>query len=189
MRSRIAVFLILLISGFWVMLAEAKIGRGGGGGMRSGMGNRSAGISRGNINRGNVNRGNVNRGNVNRGNVNRGNINRSNINRDVNRNVNRDIDRDIDIDGGWGRGFFYDDPGWGWGSFAAGAAAGAVGAAIAHDDDDDVVIMPSTGGYVATLPSNCDAISEGGTTLYDCNGVYYQPTYQGASLMYQVVQP
>jgi len=57
------------------------------------------------------------------------------------------------------------------------------------DDDDTVVVVPSTGGYVATLPSGCEAFNSGGTTLYDCGGVYYEPTYQGATLMYQVVQP
>jgi hypothetical protein len=107
----------------------------------------------------------------------------------LNRDVDRDIDRDVDIHGGWGGGWYHDDNDWGWGSFAAGAAIGAVGAAVV-DDDDTVVIMPSTGGYVAALPSNCEVTTGGGgPTLYECDGVYYQPTYQGATLMYQVVQP
>ena len=81
------------------------------------------------------------------------------------------------------------ESGLGWGSFAAGAAVGAVGAAAAYDHPDTVVIAPSTGGYINTLPSNCYAVDEGGTPLYNCDGVYYQPTYQGSSLMYEAVQP
>ena len=178
MRSRIALFLVLLLSGFWVVIAEAGIARGGGG-MRSGVGNRSAGISRGNIGGGNINRGDINRQNVQR------NVDRT----DINRNVNRNVNRDIDINGGWGRGYYYDDNHWGWGSFAAGAAVGAVGAAAAYDYPDTVVVTPSMGGYVSTLPSDCYATDGGGTPLYNCNGVYYQPTYQGSSLMYEAVQP
>jgi hypothetical protein len=178
MRTRISVLLILLLSGIWVVCAEAKIARGGGG-MRSAVGNRSGGA---NISRSNVNRGSVQRGNIDR------NVNR-NVNRDINRNINRDIDRDIDVDvDGWGRGFYYDDHDWGWGSFAAGAAAGAIGAAIIDDEPDTVVVAPSTGTYVTTLPPGCAVVSDGGGTIYDCNGVYYQPSYQGSSLMYQVVQ-
>jgi hypothetical protein len=184
MKGKIAVFLILLLSGFWITLAEAKIARGGGG-MRSGVSNRSAGVSRSNVNRGNIDRSNIDRSNVNRQSR---DVNR-NVDRNVNRDVDRDIDRDVDIHGGWGGGWYHDDNDWGWGSFAAGAAIGAVGAAVV-DDDDTVVIMPSTGGYVAALPSNCEVTTGGGgPTLYECDGVYYQPTYQGATLMYQVVQP
>ena len=187
MRGRIVLFLILLLSGFWVVIAEAGIARGGGG-MRSGVGNRSTAVSQGNIGGG----GNISRGNIGGGNINRGDINRQNVQRnvdrtDINRNVN--VNRDVDINSGWGRGYYYDDNHWGWGSFAAGAAVGAVGAAAAYDHPDTVVVAPSTGGYVSTLPSDCYATDEGGRPVYNCNGVYYQPTYQGSSLMYEPVQP
>jgi hypothetical protein len=177
MRARIVVFLMLLLSGIWVVCAEAKIARGGGGGMRSGVANRSA-PSRANVSRPDVNRENVQRGTVDR-NV---NVNR---NVDVNRNI--DVDRDIDVDG-WHRGFTYDDPDWGWGAFAAGATVGAIGAAAAYDEPD-TVLAPSSGGYVTTLPAGCTTVLIAGEDVYDCNGVYYQPSYQGSSLMYQEVQP
>lgn len=178
MRARIVVFLMLLLSGIWVVCAEAKIARGGGGGgMRSGVANRSA-PSRANVSRSDVNRQNVQRGNIDR------NVNVNNVN--VNRNV--DIDRDVDVNG-WGGGRYYDDPDWGWGAFAAGATVGAIGAAAAYDEPDTVVIAPSSGGYVSTLPSGCTTVVLGGANVYDCGGVYYQPSYQGSSLMYQQVQP
>ena len=184
MQRKIAILMIFLFCGVWLMSAEARVGRGGGG-ARAGVQNRSAGASRGNISSGNVSRQNVPRTGTN---INRGAD--RNVNRDINRDVNRDIDRDVDIDGGWG-GYHYDDPGWGWGSFAAGAAAGAITGAVvneAYDDDDTVIInTPSTGSYVSTLPPGCADVSSGGDTMYDCNGVLYQPFYQGSTLVYQVV--
>jgi hypothetical protein len=126
------------------------------------------------------------------GNVNRG-VDRTanrNVNRDVNRDIERDFEGDIDIDGGWG-GLYYDDPGWGWGSFAAGAAGVAAGAAIgaAIDDDDDVVVVntPAAGNYVSTIPSGCALESSGGATIYNCGGVLYEPYYEGSTLVYRVV--
>jgi hypothetical protein len=175
MRKTLMVFLILLISGVWLDRAEARIAAGGGGGgMRSQVGNRSASINSSNINR-NVNRDASNQ-NINR------NVDRSSVN--VNRNVNRDIDAN--------HGVWVDDHNWGWGSFAAGAAIGAtsaaVGGAIADDYDTAVVASPlAVGSVVSALPPSCPMIVTAATTVYSCNGVYYQPFYQGASLVYQVV--
>jgi hypothetical protein len=167
---RIAVsFIIFLISGGWLVSAEAAIARGGGG-MRPHVQNRSANISRANINTANINRANINRNVAN-----------------VNRNVN--VNRDIDVHG-W-HGGYWDDPGWGWGSFATGAAVGAttaaVGAAIADHDDTVVVTPPVAGTVVATLPPSCSMVTMGGPTTYNCGGVYYQPYYSGSNLVYHVV--
>jgi hypothetical protein len=185
MRNTLMVFLILLISGLWMDRAEARIAAGGGGGgMRTQVGNRSVSVDRSNVNQ-SVNRDVSNR-NINR------NVDRSSV--DVNRNVNPNVNRDIDVnrDIGVHRGVWVDDHDWGWGSFAAGAAIGAtsaaVGAAIA-DDNDPVVEAPplAVGSIVSTLPPSCPMIVTSATTVYSCNGVYYQPYYQGASLVYQVV--
>ena len=142
---------------------------------------RSAGnINRGNINRGNVNAGNVNRGNVNRGNVNRGNVNRQFNNADINRNVNAN---------GWGNHFVADDPHWGWGSFAGGAAAAATGAAVGAavaNRDNVAAAAPAAGTVVGTLPSGCSAANTD-QALYSCGGVQYQPAYDGSNLVYQAV--
>ena len=183
MRRIIVIFAVLLISGVWSGVAEARIARGGGG-ARPAVGNRSAGSGGANINRGNINSANINRSNVNRSNIDRNTVN-SNVNRNVN-NVN--INRDVDVHG-WGNRYWVDDNHWGWGSFAAGAAAGAttatVGAAIA--DSDNVAVAAPAGTVVAALPASCPAVTTGGTTLYNCDGVYYQPSYDGSSLVYQVV--
>jgi hypothetical protein len=77
-----------------------------------------------------------------------------------------------------------DDPHWGWGSFAGGAAAAAtgaaVGAAVANRNN-----APEAGAVVGTLPADC---STAGTDQagYSCGGVQYQPAYDGSNLVYQV---
>ena len=167
MRRIIVVFTILLISSVWLCVAQASIARGGGG-ARPAVGNRSAAAGHANINRGNVNRGNVNRGDVNRGNVNR-QFNNANINRNVNAN-------------GWGNHFVADDPHWGWGSFAGGAAAAATGAAVgsAIANRNEAVAAPEAGTVVSSLPAGCP--DAGG----NCGGVNYQPSFDGSNVVYQV---
>ena len=180
MRRIIVVFTILLMSSFELNVAQAQLARGGGG-ARPAVGNRSVGtMNAGNVNRGNINRGNINQADVNRGNVNRTNINQNNVN--VNRNVNVD-------NHGWGNNYWVDDNHWNWGSFATGAAAGATGAAIgaAAGAAGAAAATPATGTVVTSLPPTCAPVP-GGTALYNCAGTYYQPSYEGSNLVYQVVQ-
>jgi hypothetical protein len=73
--------------------------------------------------------------------------------------VNRDVD--VDVDGGWG----WDDD-WAW----------AFGTAIV------------VGAMVSSLPPDCQPVMVNGTTHQSCNGVLYQPVYQGTSVQYQVVE-
>src|SRR6516165_6501261 len=178
MRRIIVVLTILVTSGMWMTVAQASIARGGGGGARPSVGNRSAGnINRGNINRGNINRGNVNAGNINRGNVNRGNVNRGNVNRQFNNaNINRNVNAN-----GWGN-HYVADPHWGWGSFAGGAAAAATGAAVgsAIANRNEAVAAPEAGMVVSSLPAGCSGA--GGS----CDGVNYQPSFDGSNVVYQV---
>lgn len=167
MRRMILFLIMLLMSGVWLEMAEAGI-RGHRSHARARVANRS-----------------VHR-NVHR------NINR-NVHRNINRNVHRHIDRDfdIDIDRPWLRPIGWaidDDPDWGWGSFAAGAA---IKAAVDDDDDDnDVVVVtaPPIGTVVGRLPPSCSRVSSEGKTLYRCDHVYYRPVYQGSNLVYQVVR-
>src|SRR5262252_2246201 len=202
MRKATIYLIIFLISGLWLGSAEAQRGRGGG--VRAGGLSGGGGISRGggdmqprvqnrstgDFNSANVNRGNISSSNVDRTNVNR-NFNSANVNRNVsnvNRNVN--VDRDVDVHGGLNGGY-WDDHGWGWGSFAAGAAAGAttaaIGAAAAGHNDNTVVVAPPTGTVVATLPPSCTMVGTSGTALYDCGGAYYRPYYSGSNLVYEAV--
>jgi hypothetical protein len=193
MRRASIYLIIFLISGLWLGSAEAQRGRGGGGGRAGGISG-GGGISRGggdmqprvqNRSTGNFNSANIS--NVDRTNINSANVNRNVTN--VNRNVN--VDRDVDVHGGYWHGGYSDDPGWGWGSFAAGAAAGvttaAVGAAAAGHHDT-VVVPPPTGTVVATLPPSCTMVGTSGTALYDCGGAYYRPYYSGSNLVYEAVQ-
>jgi hypothetical protein len=78
----------------------------------------------------------------------------------------------------------------GWGSVAAagliGAAAGLVaGAAIGPPV---VAEPPVVGTVVPVLPGGCVTVpSYGGGVVYNCGNIFYQPFYEGASLMYQIV--
>src|SRR5215831_9992316 len=197
MRKATIYLIIFLISGLWLGSAEAQRGRAGGlsggGGISRGGGDMQPRVqnrSTGDFNSANVNRGNISSSNVDRTNVNR-NFNSANVNRNVsnvNRNVN--VDRDVDVHGGWNGGY-WDDHGWGWGSFAGGAAAGAttaaIGAAAAGHNDNTVVVAPPTGTVVATLPPSCAMVGTSGTALYDCGGAYYRPYYSGSNLVYEAV--
>jgi len=80
-------------------------------------------------------------------------------------------------------------PGWG-GVLAGGilgAAAGlALGSAIAGPPV--VVGPPVVGAVVPALPGGCVTVpSYNGSVLYDCGNIYYQPFYEGTSLMFEVV--
>jgi hypothetical protein len=109
-------------------------------------------------NAGNINTGNVNRGNINTGNINTGNINRGDVN--------------IDVDNDWnGWGGYYDHP---VGAFAAGAVVGATTAAV-------------LGSRYYALPSGCSPYPYASLTYYSCGGAWYQPSYQGDTVVYVVV--
>ncbi|MHC4094030.1 MAG: DUF6515 family protein [Planctomycetota bacterium] len=45
------------------------------------------------------------------------------------------------------------------------------------------------GTAVAALPAGCASQTVGGLTYFQCGGVYYQPRYSGANLVYTVVMP
>lgn len=69
------------------------------------------------------------------------------------------------------------------------------------NNDPDVVVVeqssqpaPTTTGTafpvgttVSALPAGCTSISSQGKSYFNCGGVYYQPTYNGNSLVYVVV--
>lgn len=45
------------------------------------------------------------------------------------------------------------------------------------------------GTTIMSLPAGCSSVSApGGGTYFNCDGVYYQPSYQGNTLVYIVVQ-
>jgi hypothetical protein len=75
-----------------------------------------------------------------------------------------------------------DDPHWGWGSFAGGAAAAATGAAVgsAIANRNEAVAAPEAGTVVSSLPAGCSGA--GGS----CGGVNYQPSFDGSNVVYQV---
>jgi hypothetical protein len=104
------------------------------------------------------NSGNINSGNINTGNINTGNINRGDVN--------------IDVDNDWnGWGGYYDHP---VGAFAAGAVVGATTAAV-------------LGSRYYALPTGCSPYPYASLTYYSCGGAWYQPTYQGDTVVYVVV--
>jgi hypothetical protein len=43
------------------------------------------------------------------------------------------------------------------------------------------------GTTILSLPAGCSSVSVPGGTYFNCDGVYYQPSYQGNSLVYVVV--
>ena len=104
------------------------------------------------------NAGNINTGNINTGNINTGDINRGDVN--------------IDVDNDWnGWGGYYDHP---VGAFAAGAVVGATTAAV-------------LGSRYYALPPGCSPYPYASLTYYSCAGAWYQPTYQGDTVVYVVV--
>jgi len=149
--------------------ASAQVGRHGGG-QRVNVQNRSA-------------------------NVNRNFSNNTNINRNVNVNQNVNVNRNVNVDvhGGCYNCGYHNDNNWNWGSFAAGAAVGAVTtaavASAAHSSSNTTVVVqaPAVGAVIPALPGGCTTIASGGAMIYQCSNVYYRPYYQGTQLVYQVV--
>jgi hypothetical protein len=144
----------------------------GGGGARSASRASAGSVNRGAINSGNVNRGAVNTGNVNRGNVNTGNINRGNVNTG---NINVGNDVNINVDRNYNNGWHdWDDHYY---PVARGVAFGTAAA----------VSAAAVGSMIYSLPPACAPYPYGGYTYYSCNGVWYQPRYQGTTVTYVVV--
>lgn len=84
-----------------------------------------------------------------------------------------------------------DGSGWGWGGegYWGAAALGAVtGAAIAGANQPDTYVYGGS-TYAYSLPSGCTPVVVDGVTYQSCGGVYYQPTYQGDTVVYQEVSP
>ena len=169
--------------------AAAQVGRrGGGGGQRVNMQNRSANTGRTYNNDANRNvNNNANRNVNNNTNVNRNYNSNVNVNRDVNVNVNNNYHGG----GCYNCGGYYNDNSWNWGSFAAGAAVGvattAAVAAATRPEPTVVVAAPAVGSVVTALPGGCSTVGAGGAVVYSCSNVYYRPYYQGTTLVYQVV--
>lgn len=94
---------------------------------------------------------------------------------------------------GWGYGGHYCtggayySTGTNWGDVAAGAAIGAAGVAtgmaIAHSSSQPAVSPLPVGSVVYALPSGCK--SQNG--VYVCSSGYYQPYYQGTTIVYRVI--
>jgi hypothetical protein len=110
------------------------------------------------------NRGNINTGNINRGNVNTGNINTGNINVNVNQKYNY----------GYKSGCCY-----GWNDYPVGAGL-AIGMVAG-------VTAAAIGSRYYALPPACAPYPYHGYTYYSCGGVWYQPSYQGDTVVYVVV--
>jgi len=114
---------------------------------------------------------NINR-NINRG----GNANR-NINRNVNRNVNRNYNRNVNVNvnhygGGYHGGYHHGGYGHYHGHpILAFTTAVAIGSIIAS----------------ATMPKTCTTVVANGISYRRCDNSYFQPFYQGDTLVYKAV--
>lgn len=98
------------------------------------------------------------------GNINTGNINTGDI------NIDRDVHVDVDNDwNGWGG--YYDHP------IAAGVAIGAVAG----------ITAAAIGSRYYALPPGCSPYPYSSLTYYSCGSAWYQPTYQGDTVVYVVV--
>jgi hypothetical protein len=74
-------------------------------------------------------------------------------------------------------------PGWG-GVIASGLIGAAAGYALGAAAAPPPVVV---GTVVPYLPAGCVTVPSYGGYVYNCGGFYYQPFYQGTSLMYQIV--
>jgi len=155
--------------------AEARGGHGGGGarggGARRGGGNvrRSGGAQRNRSNTRNRSR-NTNRNkNVNR-------------NRNVNRNVN--VNRNNRYYGGGYRG--------GYGYRGGNGYRGGYGGGYGYYRGAPILAFGAgmaIGSIIAasTMPSSCTTIVTSGVSYRQCDGLYYQPFYQGDTVVYKSV--
>jgi hypothetical protein len=88
-------------------------------------------------------------------------------------NNNRINTGDVNINNGWGNGWggYVDHP------VAAGVVTGAVVGATAA----------AVGSTYYDVPAGCPPYTSGGYTYYSCGGAYYQPQYQGDTVVYTTV--
>lgn len=80
-------------------------------------------------------------------------------------------------------------PGWG-GVALAGILGAAAGAALGANYGPRPVVVepPALYSMVPGLPVGCVTVpTYTGGVLYNCGNIYYQPVYEGTSLMYQIV--
>ena len=111
------------------------------------------------------------------GRVNRGGSARSrpagNRNYNTNRNINRNVNRNVNVNvnhryyGGYGRGYGY----YGGRPILAFSTGLIIGSVIA----------------ASTMPTTCTTVVVNGISYRQCGSSYYQPFYQGDTLVYQVV--
>ncbi len=81
-------------------------------------------------------------------------------------------------------------PGWGGAAAAGlfGLAAGLALGATAAPPPAYYYAPPAMGTVVPALPAGCATVpTYNGAVEYNCGGIFYQPFYEGMSLMYQVV--
>ncbi len=139
------------------LFQTAEARRGGGGGARRGGGAHRGGGARSRPSGGNKSR-NTNRNkNVNR------NTNR-NVNKNVNVNVNHNSNRYY---GGHGRGYGY----YGGRPILAFSTGLIIGSVIAS----------------ASMPTTCTTTYVNGVSYRRCGSSYYQPFYEGDTMVYKVV--
>jgi len=80
-------------------------------------------------------------------------------------------------------------PGWA-GVLAGGIIGAAAGLALGSQVAPAPVVIapPPVGTIVPVLPGDCVTVpAYNGGALYNCGNIYYQPFYEGTSLMYEVV--
>ncbi|WP_415408006.1 hypothetical protein ACLHDG_05605 [Sulfurovum sp. CS9] len=139
------------------LFTQAEARRGGGGARRGGSANRSRSSNR---NRNTNKNRNTNR-NVNK------NVNR-NVNRNVNKNVNVNVNNNRRYYGGHSRGYYGYYRGAPLMAFTTGLVIGSVIAA-------------------STMPTTCTTVVANGVSYRRCDNSYYQPFYEGDTLVYKVV--
>ncbi len=162
------------------LLNTAEARRGGGGGARRGGGGarRSSGANRGG-NRahrgGSTKKRSANRGNTHNKNKNRNTNRNKNVNKNKNKNVNRNVNKNVNVNvnnnryyGGGHRGGYGYYRGAPILAFATGMALGSVIAA-------------------STIPSTCTTVVTGGVSYRRCDNSYYEPFYEGDTLVYRAV--
>jgi hypothetical protein len=110
------------------------------------------------------------RGQGNRNNVAGGD--RNNISNSGNRNNNFNQNNNINIDNDWGGGDWN-----GWGDYPIGAGI-AIGATAAF------ATAAIYGSAYYALPPGCSPYPYHTYTYYNCGGAYYQPQYEGDTIVY-----
>lgn len=74
------------------------------------------------------------------------------------------------------------------GAAAGLALAGAAGPPPVYVAPAPVYAPPAIGTVLPALPEDCVEVPNySGGALYNCGNIYYQPFYEGTSLMYEVV--